>query len=845
MAKKSTTRKPGKKSDQVIINKIDVRPIRRTTQDVQNWRNAMIAAEGNSKNRQLLYDLYHDVMLDTHLESVIGKREDALTNAQLTFTRNGKEVEEITDLIQSPDMADLMKDMLSHKWWGYALTEITDIAYNEVTEKYEIHYDLIPYKHVKPELEVVAKHPGNRTGIPYKENPYCMWAGKKDDLGLLLKVAFWVIIKRGNASDFAQLAEMFGIPFREFRYRGNDEQTRLELEKVAQEYAGAGYALIPEEADFKLHESNSTSTGNPIHEKLHNISNAEISKGIVGQTMTTEDGSSRSQAQVHAEVEEDKKRTDKTFILNLLNTSFKRILKNYGFDVAGGEFSFVEQANLKQLKERLNIDKEVSNKVPVDDDYWYETYHVRKPKNYKELKAAQEKAKKQVQEQREKAFQEAKKQNTETRNLFQRLFFLNRKPEVYDYLKTNVVNQVIELTDAERKLIDTFKRSKVYDPDTYRQTVDELTSGLFKHLNRSTKYATDDALTNTFMELNLNRFGYDKNLATIQELNRAFTSSKSYHEFEKAAKNTLGKYNRHYMRTEYDTAVATGQNAANWNQQKQEQNIFPYLKYQTAGDDKVRHSHAMLNNKLFRVDKQAEWGSIYPPNGWNCRCEMVQVDSAEAAKHTVSDIKEAKQLLGKELNAMKKDGFDINRGEVKQVFDINKGYINRLPGRKRPSVNFTDAGQPTWSAIKKMATLEDIPMQEVEAATVLRQARQEFTRLDNGKNALVMLDYNSRPLGLFDSALKKHLTGKWIKPGEDRHKIFHLIKTTLANPDEVYLRKYSGKYQYRYTYFYNDRIMIVDTEFDNKLGLKIKTWYMDKVDESKLREGILIKKGRF
>ena len=50
------------------------------------------------------------------------------------------------------------------------------------------------------------------------------------------------------------------------------------------------------------------------------------------------------------------------------------------------------------LNERVIVDMQIASKVPVDDDYWYETYDIPKPKNYKKLKAEQEQQRKALHE---------------------------------------------------------------------------------------------------------------------------------------------------------------------------------------------------------------------------------------------------------------------------------------------------------------------------------------------------------------------------------------------------------------------------------------------------------------
>ena len=77
-------------------------------------------------------------------------------------------------------------------------------------------------------------------------------------------------------------------------------------------------------------------------------------------------------------------------ILDVLNYELTDIFTNLGMNTAGGEFSFVVPQD-KNLSARILIDMQLKNAgLPMDDDYFYETYGIEKPKNYEELKKAKE-----------------------------------------------------------------------------------------------------------------------------------------------------------------------------------------------------------------------------------------------------------------------------------------------------------------------------------------------------------------------------------------------------------------------------------------------------------------------
>lgn len=73
--------------------------------------------------RYKLYDLYADILMDTHLSSVIDKRALAVLSSDIEFRRNGKPDETVNEQIRSPWFRRLIKDVLDAKFWGFTLCQ--------------------------------------------------------------------------------------------------------------------------------------------------------------------------------------------------------------------------------------------------------------------------------------------------------------------------------------------------------------------------------------------------------------------------------------------------------------------------------------------------------------------------------------------------------------------------------------------------------------------------------------------------------------------------------------------------------------------------------------------------
>lgn len=374
-----------KKDNQIIINQLQIMQMQRTTQDIESWRKAMQSAESiTNPSRKLLYTLYHDIMLDGVVSSAIeNKRLTHITNLPIRFMRNGEDVPEVSELAKSEEFDLIMREILNSKFWGYTLLELQFLPDMIIPS-------LIPREHVKPELGIVVISPSDTTGIAYTTEPYsryCLTAGRPKDLGLLLKVAQYAIYKRGGFGDWGDFAEIFGMPFRKGTYEPYDENGRLELTRALEQVGSAAYIVIPKGTDIEFVTNNSMNATGDIYDKLRKACNEEINICLLGQTLTTSQGDkgARSLGDVHQSVEDQIHEDDRQYVLNTLNKRLLPLMKLHGYPVDGGEFIFPMQESVA-IDKRLEMDIKIAGQVPVDDDYFYETYDIPKPANYDALK---------------------------------------------------------------------------------------------------------------------------------------------------------------------------------------------------------------------------------------------------------------------------------------------------------------------------------------------------------------------------------------------------------------------------------------------------------------------------
>ncbi|MCI6642923.1 MAG: hypothetical protein MSH18_01795 [Bacteroidales bacterium] len=103
------------------------------------------------------------------------------------------------------------------------------------------------------------------------------------------------------------------------------------------------------------------------------------------------------------------------------------------------------------------------------------------------------------------------------------------------------------------------------------------------------------------------------------------------------------------------------------------------LQYRTVGDERVRQEHASLNRVTLPLSSSF-WDEHFPPNGWNCRCSVVQV---RKGKHPETDLNEANARAETSSAKDPKGMFRFNAGkEKKAIPDYNPYTIKDCKGCK-------------------------------------------------------------------------------------------------------------------------------------------------------------------
>ena len=186
------------------------------------------------------------------------------------------------------------------------------------------------------------------TGADNDDEPYGL------GLGHWLYWPTW--FKRNDLKFWLFFLEKFGQPTAKGTYQpgvhGSAEQAKL-LAALNAILTDAGI-IIPEGMNIELLEASRSGTAD--YATVYGQMDAAITKVILSQTMTTESGSSYSQAKVHADVADDVKKGDADLINGSFNGSVVRWLIDFNRSVLG-------DCTYPQVWRRVEPEEDINNRA--------------------------------------------------------------------------------------------------------------------------------------------------------------------------------------------------------------------------------------------------------------------------------------------------------------------------------------------------------------------------------------------------------------------------------------------------------------------------------------------------
>jgi phage gp29-like protein len=227
---------------------------------------------------------------------------------------------------------------------------------------------------------VIVKEAGEdpEKGIDYRSGKLAQWvieAGDPFDLGLLLKLSPSAISKKNMLAYWDTFGEVFGMPVRVATTTSRDDKELTKIENMLMNMGAAPYGLFPEGTTVEFKETSRGDAFN-VYDKRIDRANSEISKCILNQTMTIDNGSSYSQSEVHLEVFQNIVESDADFLRDIINNKLFPFLTVHGFPFGGYVFGWDDTPNYTPEDMRTIEQMLLTAGYEIEPNYFIEKYNI-------------------------------------------------------------------------------------------------------------------------------------------------------------------------------------------------------------------------------------------------------------------------------------------------------------------------------------------------------------------------------------------------------------------------------------------------------------------------------------
>jgi len=211
-------------------------------------------------------------------------------------------------------------------------------------------------------------------------------------------------------------------------------------------------------------------------------------------------------------------------------------------------------------------------------------------------------------------------------------------------------------------------------PDVvYHVNANKIIKGIYDGYGKTMKdveYGSPDFKMLNSLRENAYLFSGAKTFQQTLRMTEALTDGdnvRSFSDFKDEVDKLSVQYNENYLRSEYDTAIASSQNASSWERFEEDADVLPFLTYQTIGD--ACDICQPLDNTTLPVGDDF-WNSFYPPNHFNCLCICLNSDNDS---NVTSKSVVASRVSN--LNDKMDDTFKMNSGKLGEVFSKDHPYF--------------------------------------------------------------------------------------------------------------------------------------------------------------------------
>ena len=341
---------------------------------------------------------------DPHLFSQLQTRKNAVTGLDfeiIPFSDDPRD-KEIADFIEEQingieSLEDVETDLLDAIGKGFAVSEIMwgyDEGHVVVREIKSRHQKRFFWDSLDDSFKVRTKDAPEGILLPTNKfivHRYKARSGHTSRAGILRVVAWMYLFKNYDLKDWVSFAEVYGLPLRLGKYApGASEADKVALMQALVQIGADAAGIIPDGTSIDFITTEKTSSSD-LYERLARYCDEQISKAILGQTLTSDSGGgSYAQSKTHNDVRHDLTVADCKSLASTLRRDLIRPLCifNFGEDkrVPHIRFDCEESEDLTQTATIIGtLVNEVGLRVPTS--FIYKKFSIPEPEADEEVAA--------------------------------------------------------------------------------------------------------------------------------------------------------------------------------------------------------------------------------------------------------------------------------------------------------------------------------------------------------------------------------------------------------------------------------------------------------------------------
>ncbi len=314
------------------------------------------------------YQIYERLLQDDQVNACFSQRRLAVVARPWSVTPGSqrradkKAAELVENALQGFDWDRITDQMLYARLFGFAVSELIwdvengQVKLKDIRVRNQRRFAFAPDNSLR--LLTISKPDGESVpdksfwhlsiGAHYHDEPYGRGLGS---------ALYWpVYFKRNGARFWATFLEKFGAPTALGHFpSGASAAERNNLLAALQSIATDAGIIIPEGMEVELIEA--TRGGNGGYDAWMSYWDDAIAKIVLGQTMTTQDGSSLSQAQVHYAVRQEIIQADADLVCQSANATWVRWLVDYNMTGAAYPKLWRDMEESEDLANRAQRDQ--------------------------------------------------------------------------------------------------------------------------------------------------------------------------------------------------------------------------------------------------------------------------------------------------------------------------------------------------------------------------------------------------------------------------------------------------------------------------------------------------------